>query len=202
MGFDTFIKGIFDINKIPTKIFFIVAIVGTFIFYAPNDLVLIKFNKDSDLKIYIYVIYLLCTGIFIINCVTGIFDFLKSKIQSYFYAKELNKHNKDVIDNLDKFERAVLREFYIYKKNTLNFPYDDAIIKGLVDKKVLYFSSQFGTHIVLSGRNSTFKINHIIKKIIDIERDLDFPNNPNLTEQNYLLRNRPHWTTNDIYFKN
>ena len=54
---------------------------------------------------------------------------------------------------------------------------------------------------MLSGRNSTFKINSYLKKIIDTENDLSLINNPNKNQQEYILRNRPHWTENDIQYK-
>jgi hypothetical protein len=195
MGIEEIFKGIFDIKKIPTKIFFVIFIVGTFIFYAPSNLVPIHFKEGSDLKIYAYIIYLICSGIFIVNCITGIFNY----IRTFFLSKQIKKENKILINNLDDYERAVLREFYLYNKNTLDFPYDDNIIKGLVDKKVLCFASQFGSSIMLSGRNATFKINSYIRKIIDLEKDLKLPNNPNEKEANFIINKRPHWTKNDLY---
>jgi hypothetical protein len=196
MGIEEIFKGIFDIKKIPTRIFFVIFIVGTFIFYAPSNLVPIHFKEGSDLKIYAYIIYLICSSIFIVNCITGVFNY----IRNFFYSKQIKKEYKILINNLDDYEKAVLREFYLYNKNTLEFPYGDAIVTGLVDKKVLYFASQFGGRIMLSGRNATFKINSYIKKIIDIEKDLNYPNTENKEGTTDLLNKRPHWTTGDLYF--
>ncbi|MBP6755164.1 MAG: superinfection exclusion B family protein [Bacteroidia bacterium] len=190
MGIEEFFKGIFDVKKIPTKVFLVIFIVGTFIFYAPKEFVTIQFKEGSDLKIYAYIIYLICSGIFIVNCITGIYNY----IRNYFLTKELEKEYKNMIHNLDEYEKGVLREFYLYNKNTLDFPYEDNIVKGLVDKKVLNFASQFGGSIMLSGRNSTFKINGYIKKIINVETDLGLINNPDTKQQEYILNNRPHWT--------
>jgi hypothetical protein len=196
MGIEEIFKGIFDIKKIPTRIFFVIFIVGTFIFYAPSNLVPIHFKEGSDLKIYAYIIYLICSSIFIVNCITGVFNY----IRNFFYSKQIKKEYKILINNLDDYEKAVLREFYLYNKNTLEFPYDDAIVTGLVDKKVLYFASQFGSSIMLSGKNATFKINSYIKKIIDIQKDLNYPNTENKEGATDLLNKRPHWTTGDLYF--
>ncbi|SFB19005.1 Superinfection exclusion protein B [Flavobacterium swingsii] len=196
MGIEEIFKGIFDIKKIPTKIFFVMFIVGTFIFYAPNNLVSIQFKNGSDLKIYVYIIYLVCSGIFVVNCVTGIFNYIKD----LFLSRQIKKEYKNLLNNLDDYERAVLREFYLYNKNTLDFPYEDNIIKGLVDKKILFFASQFGGSIMLSGRNSTFKINSYLKEIIDIKKDLGLTDNPNKREADYILKNRPHWTENDLQY--
>ena len=196
MTAEGFFKAIFDVKKIPTKVFLVIFIVGTFIFYAPKQFVTIQFKDGSDLKIYAYIIYLICSGIFIVNCITAIYNY----IRNYFLTKELKKEYKNSLNNLDEYEKGVLREFYLYDKNTLDFPYDDNIVKGLVDRKVLYFASQFGSSIMLSGRNSTFKINSYLKKIIDAESDLGLINNPNEEQQEYILRNRPHWTKNDIHY--
>lgn len=189
-------KAIFDVNKIPTKIFFVIFLVGTFVFYAPSNLVPIKFNNNSDLKIYAYIIYLISSGIFIINCITGFSNYIKR----YLIKKEVKKELREVLYNLDTYEKAVLREFYLYNKNTLDLPYEDNIVKGLVSKRVLCFASQFGGSILLSGYNSTFKINDYFKKIIDTQKDLELFNNPNQQQQQYILNNRPHWTQGDISY--
>lgn len=196
MGIEEIFKGIFDVKKVPTKVFLVIFIVGTFIFYAPKEFVTIQFKEGSDLKIYAYIIYLICSGIFIVNCITGIYNY----IRNFFLTIEIKKEYKNLLNNLDKYEKSVLREFYLYNKNTLDFPYDDNIVKGLVDKKVLYFASQFGGSIMLRGRNSTFKINSYLKKMIDAENDLDLINNPNKEQQEFILKNRPHWTENDLRY--
>jgi len=196
MGIEEIFKGIFDVKKIPTKVFLVIFFVGTFMFYAPQKFATIQFKEGSDFKIYAYIIYLTCTGIFIVNCITGIYNYTNN----YFLTRRLNKEYKKLLYNLDNYERGVLREFYLYKKNTLDFPYDDNIIKGLVDKKVLYFASQFSGSIMLSGRNSTFKMNSYIKNIINAENDLGLVNNPNKKQQDFILQNRPHWTKNDIRY--
>jgi Super-infection exclusion protein B len=121
MGIEEIFKGIFDFKKIPTKIFFVIFIVGTFIFYAPSNLVPIHFKEGSDLKIYTYIIYLICSGIFIINCITGFFNY----IRNYFFSKQIKKEYKILINNLDDYEKSVLREFYYAATHNLdrNFEY-------------------------------------------------------------------------------
>ncbi|WP_291285168.1 super-infection exclusion protein B [Flavobacterium sp.] len=188
MGIEDFFKGIFDVKKIPTKVFLVVFIAGTFMFYAPQKFATIQFKEESDLKIYAYITYLICTGIFIVNCITVIV----THTNNYLLNRRLKKEYKKLIHNLDNYERSVLREFYLYQKNTLDFPYDDNIIKGLVDKKVLYFASLFGSSIMPNGRNSTFKINRYLKNIISKENDLGLVNNPNKEQQGFILQNRPH----------
>ena len=190
-------KAIFDANKIPTKIFFVVFVVGSFLFYAPSKIIPINFKEGSDLKIYAYIIYLICSGIFIVNLITAIYNFFKN----FFFSIQIKKEYKVIINNLDNHEKAVLREFYLYNKNTLDFPYDDAIVTGLVDKKIIYFVSQFGSNsIMINGRNAAFKINSYIREIIDFEKDLNFSNNNDAEKANYILNQRPHWTTKDLYF--
>lgn len=196
MGIEEIFKNIFDIKKVPTKIFLVILVIGSFIFYGPDSLISVKFKEGSDLKIYAYIIYLISSGIFIVNCITGISNY----IQKYFLTKKIKKEFKEILYNLDNYEKAVLREFYLYNKNTLNFPYDDSIVKGLVQKKVLYFASQFGSSILLYGRNSTFKIGDYFKKIIDPEYDLGLIQNPNKEEQEKILNSRPHWASQDIRY--
>jgi hypothetical protein len=190
-------KAIFDANKIPTKIFFVVFVVGSFLFYAPSKIIPINFKEGSDLKIYAYIIYLICSGIFIVNLITAIYNFFKN----FFFSIQIKKEYKVIINNLDNHEKAVLREFYLYNKNTLDFPYDNSIVAGLVDKKVLFYVSQFGGGFIINGRKATFKMNNYIKKNINPIKDLDLPNDNNKEEAQNILDKRPEWTNKDLYIK-
>lgn len=192
------IKAIFDIHKLPTKIFFLVSIIGTFIFYAPADFIPVKFNENGNLKIYIWLAYIFCTGIFIINCIT----FVINKINGFFILLSLKKGYKKTLSNLDRFEIAVIREFYLYNKSTLELPFDDSTVIGLIDKEVLIYSTAMGNSnsIFLSGKNTTFKLNKYIKSIIDASPDYFGLNTSDEEERYNILSSRPHWTNNDIRY--
>jgi hypothetical protein len=197
--FTELIKTLFDVHKLPTKIFLLMSIIGSIIFYAPSELVPIKFSNNSNLKIYIWLAYVFCLGIFIINCIT----FFANMINRFFIKYTLKKEFKEALDNLDNFELAVIREFYLYSKNTLEFPFDDPTVVGLVDKEVLIYSTAFGNNnsIYLKGINTSFKLNKYIKSIIDSSPDY-FGLNTNYDEEiNKILSSRPRWTKNDINYK-
>lgn len=196
--FTGLIKTLFDIHKLPTKIFLLVSIIGSLIFYAPSEFIPIKFSSDSNLKIYIWLVYVFCTGIFIINCIT----FFANMINRFFIKSSLKKEFKETLETLDNFELAVIREFYLYSKNTLEFPFDDPTVVGLVNKDVLIYATALGnsSSIFLSGLNTTFKLNKYIKSIIDSSPDYFGLNTKDEDEREKILSSRPRWTKNDIRY--
>jgi hypothetical protein len=196
--FTELIKTLFDVHKLPTKIFLLVGIIGSLIFYAPSELIPIKFSNNSNLKIYIWLVYAFCTGIFIINCIT----FIANGINRFFIKSSLKKEFKETLDNLDTFELAVIREFYLYSKNTLEFPFDDPTVVGLVNKDVLMYATALGngSSIFLSGINTTFKLNKYLKSVIDSSPDYFGLKTNDKEERDKILSSRPRWTKNDLSY--
>ena len=196
--FTELIKTLFDIHKLPTRIFLLVGIIGSFIFYAPSELIPVKFSDNSNLKIYIWLVYAFCIGVVIINCITYIIN----QINRFFIKSSLKKEYKETLEDLDNFELAVLREFYLYSKNTLEFPFDDPTVVGLVNKEVLIYATSMGnsSSIILTGKNTTFKLNKYIKSIIDSNPDYFGLNTADEDERDKILSSRPKWTKNDIRY--
>ncbi|EJF45850.1 superinfection exclusion protein B domain protein [Capnocytophaga ochracea str. Holt 25] len=108
--------------------------------------------------------------------------------------KRINLDKKKIkqLDNLDDFEKAVLREFYIEGKNSLKMPINDEVIAGLLSKNVLIYNSQFGNRSMAIGLDFPLSINPIIEEKITNEK-IDFPEEINQETKDFLLNNRPDW---------
>ena len=111
-------------------------------------------------------------------------------------SKLLNrKYNKQIlksINKLDPNEKAVLREFYIQNKNSLDLPYDDSTVRNLINKRLLIVVSQMG-QMNIGGMLFPMKLNEIIVSHID-ESILGTSHlTSEMDKKNFILKNRPNW---------
>jgi len=122
-----------------------------------------------------------------------IVKFKKNKEQKEELVKfKINIKNK--ISNLDKYEKSVLREFYIQGKNTLKIPMDDPHIAGLLKDKILSIISNEGERNMV-GLIINMQINSYAKDYLTNEI-LDYPDKPTKQEISELKKNRPFFATN------
>ncbi|SDI98645.1 Superinfection exclusion protein B [Flavobacterium glycines] len=162
---------------------------GTFFFYYP-EYVIIVINKKSDIYIYGYIAYLISVPIVIISVIKYILKKI-SYIYSYYSAK---KQIRETILTLNANEKKVLREFYLEPQFSLEMPFDDSTVLGLIDKKILYNTSPYSGAMFLNGNLSSFQIGKYARKFINPIIHLDcIPINATEKEKHDLLKNRPSW---------
>ncbi|WP_299681086.1 super-infection exclusion protein B [uncultured Tenacibaculum sp.] len=117
------IKDIFEINKLPSYFFLVIAFVGAFVFYG-GEYVLIKANPKTTVGFYAYIIWLVSCGLLITNIV----KYLIRKIRGLYLTKKFNKQDKDTLNELDAHEISVIREFFLHNRHALEFPYNHPVI--------------------------------------------------------------------------
>lgn len=184
-----FFKSIFDITKLPTKIFLVLSLISGFFIFANEDLnKKFKLEKLDEYGQYIGIIFLFSASLVIINFVIWISNTLSTKIRVKKLKKEFSKRLKE----LDFYEQAVLREFYINGKNSLKMPIDDAVVSGLLNKKILVYNQQFSGNMIGSGFDFVLSINSLAKKYLTHE-DICLRNDESEENLNFLRDNRPKW---------
>lgn len=186
-SFKESVESVFEFHKLPNKVFFAGTIFGFLYEYQPIDEKLFKLPQDW--KSYISIIFIICLVMFLINLIIWIF----TKITNYFKVIFFKKDLKKKYSNIDLFERNVIREFYLLKRNTLSFPLFDPLIQGLVDKNILIHVSDSSMGTILDGINASFRINKYITPYIDIIKDFDLPKNNTEKEIQRISSSRPHW---------
>ncbi|MEO8236018.1 MAG: super-infection exclusion protein B [Flavobacterium sp.] len=157
------IKDIFEIKKLPSVIFLVVTIVGGFLFYG-GDYVLIKANPKTTVGFYTYLAWLISCGLLVTNMV----KFIITQIRKFFLTREIKNEYRETLRNLDSYEVSVIREFFLQKRHALDFPYDNPVITGLVSKSVIFITSSLGSSsFIVNGNKTTFTMNKYMRKIID-----------------------------------
>lgn len=157
------LKDIFEIKKIPSVVFFVIAIVGGFLFYG-GEYVLIKADPKTTIGFYSYIIWLISCGLLVTNIVKFIF----TEIKKVIITRKVKREYKEILESLDPYEVSVIREFFLQKRHALNFPYDHPVISGLVNKSVIFITSTLGTNsFIVDGNNTTFTMNKYMREIIN-----------------------------------
>jgi hypothetical protein len=179
------IKDIFEIKKLPSVFFLIIAVGGTFIFYGGNY-VLIKADPKTTVGFYAYIIWLLSCGLLI----TNIIKFIITEIRVFFLTIKLRKECRKTLENLDDHEISVIREFFIQNRHALDFTFDHPVITGLVSKDVLLLTSSLGlNNFIVNGTKTTFTMNKYMRSVINPNQYFGL----NKLTQEQIEKSRPYF---------
>lgn len=194
---EKFLEKLFDIKKIPTKLFFVLWLSSALILFVP-DHTLAKLNlKDflTDYGKFIGIIFIISSAFLLVT----LFGYLSRQISR---RKIKNKAKKTVlreIYNLGFHERALLREFYINSKDTLQLPIDNDTVVGLQNKHILYQVSRTGFTYV-HGAYFTYAITEFAKEHLTLEM-IDLPQNPTEQDIERIRNERPTWAKEKSRFE-
>jgi hypothetical protein len=126
--------------KIPIEIvlsaFFIICVV---LLCIPDHFVIVLKLEDF-LNIYgNYIgIAAIASGMLLaILIIRRVFLYLRISIQTAKKEKTREKAIRNSINTLDNYEKAVLREFFIQKRNTVQVPEEDTAVVGLLKKGII-----------------------------------------------------------------
>lgn len=195
---EKFLLKLFDIKKIPTKLIFVVWLSASLILFVPEHF-LTKLNLQDFLKDYgkyIGISFIISSGFLIVV----IFNYVAGTIARKRFRKKIKKNILRDITNLDFHEKALLREFYINGKDTLQLPIDNDTVVGLANKHIIYQASSTGFTYV-HGAYFPFSITEIAKdKLTGIM--LDLPQNPTEDDKRRIIEARPNWAKERSRFDN
>lgn len=182
-----------DFNKIPIKIFVLFTIVSGILLFSPKKYLTILKVEDfeKDYGKFFGVIFIVCISFIILSIITY---FIK-KINFYFLKKESHKEIKTEIENLDNFEKSVIREFAIMQRKTLSMPIDNPTVSALLNKGILRRVSNIG-----DGMFFATTISKSVFKLLK-EEHLDLSSSMTEQELNSFLTKRPEWVNDYFYQK-
>ncbi|WP_395050144.1 super-infection exclusion protein B [Flavobacterium sp.] len=184
-----FFKSFFDVTKLPTKIFLVISIVtGVFIFSGSEILKKLHLDKFQTYEGFVGLAFLFSTVLVIVNLIIWIFN----KLHFEFKLRKLKSEYKQIINELDPKEKAVLREFAIQGQNSIEMPCDDTVVSGLIDKNLLRYNKQFGNSFMLNGNRVSMSLNDLVSKIIKPEH-LDLRLDLSEDEKEKIYECRPNW---------
>lgn len=186
---EKFLQALFDFNKIPTKLILVIWVCCSLILFIPEQF-LAKLNLTEFLKDYgkfIGVTFLLTSGFTFIVIWTSIV----SGIRGRKLSKKIRQRVKEHLKSLDFHEKALLREFWIHGKYTLQLPFDNDTVVGLANKRIIYQASNTGFQYY-HGAYFPYTISDFVLQNLTYQM-IDMPENPTDQEQKRILGQRPDW---------
>ena len=186
---EKFLEKLFDINKIPTKLIIVIWLSSALILFVPQQF-LTKLNLDGfihDYGKFIGISFIISSGFTLI----AIWTFITRIITKRRLTKKIKEHIVKDINNLDFHEKALLREFFINGKNTLQLPLDNDTVVGLVNKHIIYQASSTG-FTYLHGAYYPYSITDFAIQYLTYQM-IDLTQNPTEEEKTIILNNRPTW---------
>ena len=171
-----FVDILFRLDRLPAKITaLVVVIVGTLMF-APDvwlsGLQLEAFREAYGL--WFGIVFLVAAGLFTVQLLT----YLVGWIQRRMRAAQLEVQTIEAVANLDPNECAVLREFTIQERNTVELLATDPAVMSLVRNGVILQIGSYGRASPV-GPIFSYTISHIARPLLS-ESVLGFP--PQATE--------------------
>ncbi|WP_353078212.1 super-infection exclusion protein B [Flavobacterium sp.] len=187
------IKTLFDLTKLPTKFFFLFSVLSGFILFAEETLLKkVHLEKLNDSNGWIIgLIFISTLGLVLVNFVMWLFKKITNRIEFFKIKKDYIKR----LRNLDEYEKAVLREFYITQKSSIEVPMDDSTVVGLIRKKIIFVNQQFGNGFIMNGMDVAVSMSKYVEKNLKLE-DINFKENMTEDEIHFIKSNRPKWTEN------
>ena len=138
---DWFYK-LFEIDKLPFKVVFLAAVLSGIVAFSPDDwlvsLQLYGFKQEYGL--FIGITFLASSGLAVTNITVYIFR----QIRGIYRNMKWNAGLSGKLDALDYSERAILREFYIQEKYTIEIPIDNPSVVGLRNKGIIIVTGTYG----------------------------------------------------------
>jgi hypothetical protein len=186
---EKFLEKLFDIKKIPTKLLFVIWLSSGLILFVPERFLTILNLSDflKDYGKYIGIAFLISSAFLVVTLINYIGRLITRKRLT---KKIKNSILKD-IKYLDIHEKALLREFYINCKQTLQMPLDNETVVGLVNKHIIYQASNTG-FTYLHGVYFPYSMTEIASENL-IPEILDLPQNPSEEDKRRIISQRPNW---------
>lgn len=191
------INDLIDLEKIPFKMILFVAILSGILFLGTdgfiNDLQLADFKEDKAM--YIGMVFIGC----VIHIAISILYASIEKVKYYLKKKKQvknaeRKYQKTLkhLNELNKYEQSILREFCIYHSSRLYVPSNNITIDNLINVGILKKTRLFmDYHICVY-------LSQIVSDNIDNSR-LGLANIAENQIEDFISTNRPEWVYNQSY---
>lgn len=189
---EKFIEKIFNIKEMPTKIIFVIWLCAAFILFVPEQF-LTRLNLTDflqDYGKYIGIAFVISFVFLLVAFVSNIAKYINQKRT----IKRIEYEIIETINSLDFHEKALLREFFINDKNTLQLPFDNDTVAGLVNKYILEQASDYG-FTYIQGAYFSYSITKFARKNLTNEM-VDIPRNITESDKKRIFNERPSWAKN------
>ena len=183
------LEKLFDIKRIPTKLIFVLWLSSSLILFVPERF-LARLNIKGFIEEYgkyIGITFIISSAFLLVTIIT----FGTRLVSRKRITNKIKRGILRDIHYLDIHEKALLREFSINGKQTLQLPMDNDTVVGLVNKHILYQASNTGFKYVHGAyfpySITEFALENLTPQLIDL------PENPTEEDKRRIFDSRPTW---------
>lgn len=192
-------KQLLQILRLPAKIFVAVAISAGVLFLLPKTW-LAPFGLDAFLTSYgvwVGIAFYAALALTLTNLVS----WTVARLQRRRAEKRREERIVQKLRTLDPHEQAVLREFIIQAKNTVELPINQHVVAGLVDSGVLQVIGGYATNSILHGIRTSVRLSNVAASAMTTD-DIGLPSGePTDAEKSRILSQRPLFVTKHEEFQ-
>lgn len=138
----------FEVAKSP-RLAALVCAISSVLVFAPQDWLTKLRMADFSEKygLYFGIVWLGSASALLVNIVIGAWQWIRSKSEERVIVKIVRAH----LQTLDRHEKALLREFSLKQRNTLNLPIQEPVVSGLLAEHILVTVPGMGDNYVTTG---------------------------------------------------
>ena len=184
-----FLAKIFDITKLPSKFFAWVSLLSGIYVFLPKDAIQ-KLNLGGfppEYKAYAGVALVASLSFLCINLSIWLWNSLTGAWKRRGYKKGVAKSLQD----LDRDEVAVLREFFIQGRHVIELPIDHPAVTGLINKHVVRVTGNAGYRDI-AGSVFPVRLSDVAKSLVTADL-LSIPLQPTGQDENRIRNERPNF---------
>ena len=143
---------------------------------------------------YIAIVFIASISFIIINLLWATAKRIRLSVELKRQNEKLNVMNQAIAariqTRLNPHEKAVLREFYIQSKNTIQLAMDDSVVAGLINDGIIQMVGSFAQPTIY-GLMAAFSLSVAAARAIT-PQSVDFPlGEPSQTEIDRIVQARP-----------
>ncbi|MEW5980567.1 MAG: superinfection exclusion B family protein [Acidobacteriota bacterium] len=157
------VSKIFDLAKLPAKFVAAVCLASGFVVLSPESWLgkIALAQLQVDYRTHFGIAFAFSAAYLVVLLLTWIVH----RAQEAKYASERRKAVRGEVQFLDQSEIAVLREFLLQDRNTLQMPINEPVVAGLLSKGVLEQVSPLG-HSSVIGIEMSVRISSKVRDLV------------------------------------
>lgn len=192
------LEKLLDVKKVPTTLLLVLLFSSGVLLFAPEEFLsqlnLTEFKEEYGK--YIGITFIVTSAFLSVAVFSLAFQVLRKTIWKSGFKRKI----EESIRTLDPHEKALLREFFIHRKKTLDLPAFNETVIGLQNKGVINQMSSNGL-VYVHGAYFSYCISDYAYRFLS-SQILDLPDDPNPTESDIrrIHDNRPQWAIDKARF--
>jgi len=189
------------LDRIPVEVILLAVCISTgSLLLIPNDWIVVLRLEDfmNDYGKFIGIGFIGSVALLISTALKRTLEWLQKARKE----ASMKKAVRSSLDTLDNYEKAVLREFYVQRKHTIELPVENPTVAGLLQKGIISVVGEYSENVFGVGRLFPFSLSSFASAVMNPQL-VDFPTGELTREQHYeIQQSRPSFADGKMVIPN